>query len=244
MTITVNHPLVILVPSRSRPHNIAELLDAWDTTAVGGHAELVVAVDDDDPKLDAYLDLWTDAPDWARLHVGPRLRLGGTLNALGPQLAAAALEHADPDRDIAGIGFLGDDHRPRSLGWDEQLAEELIAANPYGVIYGNDLIQGAALPTAVILDARIVHRLGYMVPPGAVHLFLDNYWKVLGERLGTLRYRADIVIEHAHPIAGRAAWDDQYREVNADAIWTADEALFRRYVAEDLADAITLIRNP
>lgn len=241
---TVTHPIAIVVPSRSRPGNIAELLDAWETTAAGGHAELVVAVDDDDPHLAGYLELdWPAVAEWARLHVGPRLRLGGTLNELAPQLARLTLElTAETGGAVAAVGFMGDDHRPRSLAWDRELRLEL-AFTELAVVYGNDLIQGERLPTAVVLDARIVDRLGYMVPPGAVHLFLDNYWRRLGEELGTLRYRPDIVIEHAHPIAGGAAWDDQYREVNADHVWTADEARFRRWVDEELDDAITTIRG-
>lgn len=209
-------PLVYLVPTRARPGNAAELIDAFDTTR-GGSADLVLAVDDDDPHLDAYLAV--DRPEWCDLVVGPRLRLGGTLNALAPGLA----------QRYAGVGFMGDDHRPRSLYWDNRLARE-VEARPGCVLYGNDLVQGAALPTAVLLDARIIATLGYFVPPGMQHLWLDNYWLKLGYGLGTLRYIADVVIEHVHPITGRAEWDDSYRENNAAAVWHADETRLRAHV--------------
>lgn len=224
--MTASPPIVYLVPSRGRPHNIAELLTAWSATSAGA-ADLVIAVDDDDPTIEQYREL--ELPAFASLHVGPRLRLGGTLNALAPGLAG---------RYIA-VGFMGDDHRPRSQGWDAQLEEDLA---PAAVIYGNDLVQSSALPTAVLLESTIVRTLGYFVPRGMLHLWLDNYWRVLGERLGTLRYDPRIVIEHVHPITGRAAWDDSYRENNSDATWTADEARFRQYVELELEVAVAEVR--
>ena len=222
-------PLVYLVPSRGRPRNIADLVDAWSSTAAGGYAMLLVAIDDDDPTGPGYLEL--ELPEWAELYVGPRLRLGGTLNALAPRLAAG----------FSGIGFMGDDHRPRSARWDERLYDLL---EPGSIIYGNDLIQGAALPTAVLLESTIIDIAGYYVPPGMLHLWLDNYWLELGRRLRTIRYDAELIIEHAHPIAGRAEWDDGYRENNADAVNNADRAHLERYIAggelDELVARITL----
>ncbi len=222
--------LVWLVPTRGRPERAGELVDAWDSTR-RGPGRLVLGVDDDDPKLGGYLALEAAGlPDWCEMVVGPRLRLGGTLNALAPRYAVRA-----------GVGFMGDDHRPRSIGWDAVVGEQL-AATPGGVVYGNDLLQGAALPTAVMCDAVIVRALGYLVPPGMVHLWLDNYWLELGNRLGTLRYRADVVIEHEHPITGRVQWDDGYREANASHVWEADERLFKQHVASgELAAAVELV---
>lgn len=225
---TTPAPIVYLVPSRGRPHNIEQLVDAWDTTR-NGDASIVVAVDDDDPRLDDYQAL--ELPEWAELVVGPRLRLGGTLNALAPGLA---------DR-FAAVGFMGDDHRPRSLGWDLELActiEDTAGA----VIYGNDLVQGEALPTAVLLDSRIIGELGYFVPPGMLHLWLDNYWLELGRRLRTLVYLPTVIIEHVHPITGRVAWDAGYEENNAAGVWDHDEALYRAHAADKLDAAVARIR--
>ena len=228
----LDHDLVYLVPSRGRPHNAAALIDAWAATSAGA-AALVIAVDIDDPELGGYLEL-AEHPgarfDWLRWHVGDRLRLGGTLNALAPTLAVGR----------AGVGFMGDDHRPKTSGWDAKILAEL-HATPGAVVYGNDLVQGAALPTAVALSSAIILELGYYVPPGAVHLYLDNYWRELGRRLNTLRYLPATIIEHQHPLAGTAPTDAGYAEVNAPALYAADEAVWRRYVAEDLDDAVAAI---
>lgn len=206
--------LTVIAPSRGRPHNVAALLEAWHATTTG-FADLVVAVDDDDPTLADYHDLTLGRG--VTMTTGPRLRLGGTLNALAPRYAAQ--DH---------VGFLGDDHRPRTVGWD-RLVVEALDATPGAVVYGDDLVQRERLPTAVFLDRRIVATLGYMVPPGMVHLYLDDFWRALGERLGTLRYLPNVVIEHLHPTAGTAESDAGYAEVNSSEMYAADRARFEAY---------------
>lgn len=221
------HTIAVMVPSRGRPRNIDGMLEAWDHTATGP-AEMFVCVDDDDPTLDEYRAI--ELPLWARLFVGPSERLGGALNRVAHVLA----EFYDQ------VGFMGDDHRPRTEGWPCDIEA---AFAPGSVVYGNDLIQGAALPTAVFLDARIVRTLGHFVLPGQQHLWMDNYWKTLGEQLGTLRYLPDVVIEHLHPIAGKAEWDEHYTANNSAATWEHDEALYKEWVAHQMPHDVARIRE-
>lgn len=219
--------MAVIVPSRGRPGNIVRLMEQWQLT--GAEARLHVMIDEDDPEVGNYLEALQPNVNWMDTWIGPRRRLGGSLNHVAPILVN--------DYDV--VGFMGDDHRPRSVDWDVAIGRAMV---PGGVVYGNDLIQGAVLPTAVFMDSRIVRTLGYFVPPGAVHLFLDNYWKLIGEQLGTLRYLSDVVIEHVHPIAGKAEWDDGYREVNAGDVWEHDEQVFKEWVAFQMPDAIAAIR--
>lgn len=209
--------LLMIVPSRGRPKNVVELLLAWRDT-VRGDSQLLVAVDEDDPELANYTN-----PGWSGVEfvIGPRLRLGGTLNKL-------AVERA---RDHFAVGFMGDDHRPRTEAWDVALTDALRATGT-GFAYGNDLLQGENLPTAIAMTSDIVTTLGYMVPPGAVHLYFDNFWLAVGRALGRITYLSDVVIEHMHPVAGKAEWDDRYLEVNADSMYAKDRATFERWMAE------------
>jgi hypothetical protein len=218
--------LLVIVPSRGRPANIAALIDAWQATTAGV-AELLVAVDDDDPELNGYM-----APSArAKIVLGPRERMGPTLNRL-------AVERA-PSR--FAVGFMGDDHRPRTEGWDVRMVEALREMGT-GIAYGNDLLQREALPTAVFMTSDIIQTLGYMHPPGLVHLFLDNYWLGLGQALGRIRYLDDVVIEHVHPLAKTAEWDEGYREVNSQAMYARDHATFMRWVREDSQQALAKLQ--
>lgn len=220
--------MMVIVPSRGRPANARRLVEAWGETRCG--AGLMIRVDDDDPELGGYLAMREQIYDMdfcaVEVLVGPRLRLGGTLNDLAPVAA----------KHFGVVGFMGDDHVPRTRDWDAHVLQAF--ADGARVVYGNDLIMGEQLPTAVFVDAAIVATLGYMVPPGLVHLFMDNYWRWLGEHLGALAYLPDVVIEHVHPVAGKAEWDDRYEEVNASAVWTADEATWHRWLADDSAAAL------
>ncbi|MFE3031598.1 hypothetical protein ACFXKY_08105 [Streptomyces canus] len=232
--------LTILVPTRSRPANLARLWAAFTETCQAD-TRLLACVDDDDPELPAYEQVHraaysdgTASEDDPRflLRIGPRLRLGPTLNAA----ACPAAEFAD------AIGFLGDDHLPRTVGWDARYLIELERLGS-GLVYGNDLIQGQALPTQVAMTSDILRATGHMVPPGLVHLWIDNAWLALGQALGAITYLPDVIVEHLHPIAGRAAWDAGYAEANADERSDADRAVFEQWREHDLARWVQQIKE-
>ena len=220
-------PLVYLVPTRGRPQNARALIEAWSATATE-QAALVFAVDEDDPARDEYVAL-----GWPFLVVGRRRRVGGTLNALAPLVAAAGAE---------AIGFMGDDHRPRTGGWDVALLEALRASGP-GVAYANDLFQGGRLPTAVAISAPVVRALGFFVPPGMVHLYLDDFWWRLGTELHALTYLPDVIVEHLHPAAGKADVDDGYLACNAPEQFAADYDRWQRYLGEHWRDDLARLRR-
>jgi len=216
--------LTVLVPSRGRPHNIQQLLESWEST-ITGDTHLIVIVDDDDPTLEEYLKLPVE------VRVGPRLRIGGTLNVVAPEVATTS----------RNIGFMGDDHRPRTKGWDEAFINELDKLK-VGVVYGNDLAHGVNLATSVTMTSNIVNTLGYMCVPGSIHLFLDNFWMELG-RGTNITYFDDVVIEHVHPHFQKALLDNTYVEANSPEVWGADEITFNNYVATQLQDDLQKLRT-
>ncbi|MFG3051919.1 hypothetical protein ACGFZP_13340 [Kitasatospora sp. NPDC048239] len=246
----MNPELIVLVPTRGRPGNLRDLWAAFEETCVR-RTVLVACVDEDDPRLPEYEALVASVYDqqlpditadesgrlanrFRRLWLvtGPRLRLGGTLNEVAPVMA----------NSCGRIAFMGDDHRPVSLGWDQQYIAELDRLGT-GIVYGNDLIQGPNLPTQVAMTSDIVLATGYMVPPGLVHLYIDNAWLALGRALDAITYLPDVVVEHKHPIAGRAEWDQGYAECNTDERSDADRATFERWRDQDLARWVKQIKE-
>jgi hypothetical protein len=218
--------MCVLVPSRGRPSNIARLAEAWFATSAA--ASLIVAVDSDDPTL---ADYRIAAERYGfLLRVGEPSRIGPILNGLAPEYA----DYFDV------VGFMGDDHLPRTEGWDTRLGA---AAGEWGVAYGNDLLQGERLATAAFLGSGIVRTLGKFVPHGFEHLYLDNFWMGLGAGIGSLTYVGDVVIEHLHYINGKATEDDLYREVNAPGMYARDGQRWANYsqgggLAADVAAVI------
>jgi hypothetical protein len=201
----------MLCPSRERPAQVADLRKQW-AKVTGQEADLLVAVDANDPQRAAY-----EAGGLVQV-----LRAGHRW--LAPILNDLAAEHA-PDYEY--IGFLGDDHRPVTPGWAARLA----GAAGLGVAYGNDLIQGPAAATAVVISSRLVTGLGFMVPGRIRHLCMDLFWLNLGQAF-TLAYLPDVIIEHLHPTVGKNAWDAGYSRVNAPAQFDWDWGAYREYLAE------------
>lgn len=219
-------PLLVIVPTRGRPQNAARLAAAFEETD-SLNAELLFVADHDDPELIHY-------------HAqAPRLLVyrGETGRGMTASLNWAAGLYTDI---YDYLGFMGDDHLPRTAGWDAHVLGALDTLQPR-VVYGNDLLQGAALPTAAFMPSRLVRALGFMAPPTLRHLYVDNFWLDLGRALGGLRYLEQVIIEHVHPAAGKTAMDERYAVVNAAEADLADRQAWREF-RDDGAFAAALER--
>jgi hypothetical protein len=100
-----------------------------------------------------------------------------------------------------------------------------------GIVYGHDLLQGEKLPTQCAMTADIVRALGHMAPPTLRHMYVDNYWLDLGRAADCIRYLPEVVVEHMHPFAGKAAMDAGYQRVNASEVYAADQQAYAAYHA-------------
>lgn len=211
--------LAIIVPSRSRPHHVARMIQAWKNTGAFEVADLIWAIDRDDPEFAEYGRQFTDdlthdqavIPHWVPMVV--------KLNATAALLAD----------DYEFVGFMGDDHVPRTNHWAGMFLDALRGMGT-GIVYGNDLFQCEHLPTQWVMTSDIVRALGRMVPAPVDHLYCDNAVLALGKALGRIRYRGDVVIEHVHPMAGKGELDPQYERVNSDAQGRADRAAYTRWL--------------
>ena len=216
----VKDDLLVIVPSRARPHNLRRLLRAWlDTEAT---ADLIVCVDDDDPFLPEYLAL-----SLPLLTVGPRQGLVAWTNE-------AALEFADQYRFL---GSLGDDHVPRTVGWDQRLCASLERVT---FAYGDDLIQHEALPTACLMRSEVVTKLGYMCPPSLEHQYVDNCWLEWGKAVG-ICYHPTVVIEYLHPLVSKAPPDAVYAQ--SQALMQPDALAFAAYMASQFTQDVRKLRS-
>jgi hypothetical protein len=211
--------LAVLVPTRGRPENAVRLARAVHQLSGREMRALYFLVDPHEPRYEDYYRQLGEAAPWAYLVLvaaSPQ-RIGPILNKSAPPLAE---RHTH-------IAFMGDDHLPRTGLWDELLVNSL-GGRP-GVAYGNDLWQGENLPTMAVLSSDLIRGLGFFAPPALEHLYLDDFWKLLGLSVGNLAYRSDVIIEHLHPMAGKASYDPGYLEVNSDGQKLRDGQEFARY---------------
>jgi hypothetical protein len=189
--------LVLVVPSRGRPHNVARLIEAMDATC-RGDTQLVLGVDDDDPALADYLNFGSHAET---------IVLGGMRGQLVRWLNILACAHAE---DYDAIGHIGDDNVPRTVGWDVRIMESL---KDHMFCFGDDLDPGrepGSLSIHAFMRSEVIKRLGYMGPPSIQHMYVDPVWFAWGQAT-SIEFLPDVIMEHMHyTVGGKAPFDESY----------------------------------
>ena len=178
--------LLVIVPSRGRPQNVARLLDAVHATAKM-RTRVHAAVDDDDPELGRYRYVMKQAgAEGDVLTVGPRKGLCAWTN----EIAALQAER------YPFLASFGDDHVPYTPGWDRALIRGIVDQGGTGFTYPWDGTR-EDIPEAVVLSSDIVQALGWMCEPSLSHWYVDNVWADLGRGAGCIRHLRAVKVEHA-----------------------------------------------
>jgi hypothetical protein len=222
--------LLVVVPSRGRPASAVRLLDAWDATGAWADADLLLAVDADDPAVAGY------RPLAAR---GARLREFETWQPMVAKLNVCAVAAAG---GYFAVGFMGDDHVPVTAGWAGRYLEVLRGLGS-GMVWGDDLHRGPDLPTQWAVTSDIVRVLGRMVPAPVEHQFCDRAVLDVAEAAGCARYLPDVVVEHLHYSTGKAPKDAGYERVNSMERWRDDWAGYKRWRSGQFPADVAAVRR-
>lgn len=215
--------LLTLVPTRNRVENALGLLDTFYKTTSLSDSGLLFIVGTEDPRIHTYLKKIPQE----HLTIFPERGLVKALNYVAPS-------YTD---DYEAIGFMGDDHRPRTHGWDSYYIDSLRSMG-YGYVYGNDLLMGERIPTQVAMSSSIIKALGFFGPPGFTHLNVDLTWKDMGDALGRIQYLPDVVIEHMHPAVDKAANDKGYQWANSPEMVRVDGLEYDRWKKYDFRNEV------
>lgn len=217
--------LTVIVPTRERPDAALALAQAFADTCTAD-TQLLFAIDDTDPRRHDYMSV-----------ISPRVGL----NVGNSRTMVEALNRAASTVETTCVGFMGDDHRPRTHGWDRAYIDALHDLGT-GMVYGDDLVQRDRIPTQIAMSTDIVRACGWMCPPDLVHLFVDNWWLHLGQAAGCIRYLPDVVVEHVHPVTGKVGWDEGHQRVNQPSMYAADGATFARLRVTELPRAVAAVK--
>lgn len=125
------------------------------------------------------------------------------------------------------LASFGDDHVPRTGGWDTAMLAVLDSNGP-GIAYADDLnprnYTTGPMVTAPVMSSAIVTALGWMCYPQLGHFYADNIWEDLGRDAECLYWLPEIVVEHLHYTVTGTAPDATYGE--AYRSWDADQRAF------------------
>ena len=201
--------LLVIVPSRGRPQNIARLLKAVRATSrMATHVH--VAVDDDDPELPAYERVFSNLKHhYDVLETGPRKGLCAWTNEIAVRRAG----------DYPFLASLGDDHVPRTPGWDRALTRAIEDMGGTGFAYPFDGTR-EDVPEACVMSSDLVLALGWFCLPGLSHWYVDNVWADLGRGTGCIRHLRAVAVDHVRGKADATSRDNgRTLDPDRDAYW-------------------------
>lgn len=217
------YDLTVYVPTRGRPGNALRLQEQFYKTCTL-NTRVVFILSEDDVSLLKYQNLY-----FSRIVKPERYGFVDPLNAGYLMDRKETYSYA--------VGFMGDDHLPRTTGWDERAVAALKSMGA-GLVYGNDKLQEHRIPTHIFMTSDIPLALGFMTLPRLQHLYADNFWLDLGNGLGRIMYLPDVIIEHLHPAAGKAAHDAGYQFSGDFNLDRSDRAIYHNYLIDELADDV------
>lgn len=191
--------LLVICPSRIRPHRVTKMLDSFDRTRSDG-TDIVIYTSHDDPTLEGYKSVLNGR----NLVIGDRIPQGHVCNKMCEMF---------PNYDY--YQEVNDDHFYITPNWDKILIEEIEKNGGWGISWGWGMIhpKETRLPQAVVISGNCVKALGHFFNPIVTHAYVDRIIIDLFEALGMAYYRPDVVIEHQHALNGKGEMDDNYRHV-------------------------------
>jgi hypothetical protein len=222
--------MLVMVPSRERPANVARFAEAAART-MSGAGEVLFIFDEDDPLLNENIASAHRPGRWPYgVRVQPRLITGPKLN-----FAARVYAGAYPV-----LMFTGDDTVPATQWWDTEILKTISAMGGAGMVYPNGLGR-TDIPEHVAISSDIVRALGWFVYPGISHYYCDNVWADLGNGAGCLQLREDVVLEHHNVLYGKGPRDHVLRIAENHA--AADYAAYQDWCAQHRDTDIQTVKN-
>jgi hypothetical protein len=193
----------LLVPTRARPQLLRRFLESAAAAAERrDRLEAVIYADEDDPQSHG---IYVEGIE-SHTIVGPRISMGAC--------NMECLRRSSGDIVI----LANDDVVIRTESWDRRL-REVDAAYADGVYlaYPNDLYKGRRLCAFPVLSRSACNMLVEPFPRIYAGAFIDYHLLDIFRRLEhagerRIRYLPDVVFEHMHFRAGKAALDDTYRQ--------------------------------
>jgi hypothetical protein len=182
-----------ILPTRSRPHNLLRIINAWHETGASTPVEL--CMDSDDPCL-PQIEAISLPPGW-KIVIGRRGPLSTIYNA--------AYER---NLDAPFFGFIADDVVPITNGWDIKLIKAA-GSDGMSVPSGGETTGGCP---HFVLGGNLVRSMGWLALPGLDRIYIDTVWGDVAKDRGVYREVNDVKLEHHHFSNGKALMDSTYRK--------------------------------
>ena len=182
-----------ILPSRSRPHNLQRLIDAWVCT--GASTPVEICIDIDDPFRPQYESMEIP-PEW-HVCMATRQGLSGIYN-----------DSYKRHPNAAWFGFIADDVVPITTGWDIKLIEAA-GRDGMAVPVGGETTGGCP---HFVLGGNLVRSVGWLSLPGLDRIYIDTVWGDIAKARNVYHETPDVRLEHHHFSNGKALMDSTYKK--------------------------------
>ena len=220
--------LLCICPSRGRPQKAKQMVESFYRTSRLSH--LILILDKDDETKEVYKTL-----------IGDKCEICVNEDLLNYTEIINYFFKFYRSHEFYSV--TNDDFFYHTESWDVKLIEEIKLSGKHGIAYGNDLLQGANLPTTSIVSREICDALGWLQMPKLHHLFGDNVWSAIGQKARCLHYRQDVIIEHRHYFSKKVPADNTFLKTNSQEMYKKDESAFLDWLINDSHSDIEKVRK-
>ena len=226
----MSKPIGVILPFRDggtgRSEQLIEALSSWKSQTEG-LSDIYVITDEDDPithptLLEGFGDVkWLEVPS------------GLTLME---KLNHHALDIAEKHEYIQ---FLAHDIVLQTP-WESRFID-VLEDFPVGMVYGNDLVHNGRLATHPLIRSSMIKAVGFYGCPAVEHNFFDNYWMAVSQAFGACFYLSNVIMEHNHPIVGKAASDEI--SVKIYSLLESDQVKYNEYMSASFTGDLNKFRG-
>lgn len=196
-----------IIPSYGRPDQCRALID--NMVAKGASSFGVVYLHPEDPSADQY----TVPENWSISFIP-----AGLIGCAESTRQAVAQYPSEP-----WYGFVPDDNVIETDDFEDLMVR---AAGDWGISSGLDTLQPHRMHGAIVFGGEYVRSIGYIVPGGFQHLFIDDLWEKVASELGNWRLMYNVVTPHR--------WRPEHpTTVRANSTREADSARYMTWLAEE-----------
>ncbi len=220
-------PILAICPTRERVKKCGDMLKGFEDNQ-SGSIDLLFCIDEDDPQLKGYKALLSD--DVAYL-VQPPMTITEIYNKVAIELL--------PDYQI--YHQANDDFRYRTKNFDKTIVKEFKKSGQ-GIYYCDDGFWRNELCVAPFITSEVIKATGWLQLPSLKHLCSDLVWQEIGEALSIINYLPSVYIMHDHPETTGIPKDATTLRVNSPEMYRHDKLEFIRWMRNDSASVIALIR--
>jgi len=227
----MENKICVLVPTRKRLVDFKLFGDSWMKTTEG-KSVVIVAIDYDDDTYDEIINNNTYPFIYERQTSKPILKI---LNDM-------AVRYSE---QYICVSFIEDDCTYNTAGWETLILNKINEIGDNAIVWCEDLVNHHHIVGIPFMNSNIIRKLGWMACPKFNSLFTDHYWKHLGERLNSLYYFSDIIIEHRHYSKGKRVADETSKKVESESVLAGELQYFRsQQYSDDLnSDVSKLIKQ-